>query len=236
MVKSKKIVWTFISIVLPLFFNACGPTLKNPEIAKYPDSMTVHVPQQEYRINVGDQLDIKFFYNSELNEQVTVRPDGRISLQLAHEIMTDGLTPAELTDLLKEKYAKEIQKPEITVIVRSFSAQKVYMDGEVNNPGVIDLIRPMTILQAISQAGGLKDSARIDEIIIIRRTSDKKPMYVQVNLSKIINATDVHQNIPLLPYDIVYVPKSPIANVNLWIDQYIRKNIPIPFGFGYSLN
>ncbi len=60
-------------------------------------------------------MDIKFFYNAELNEQVTVRPDGRISLQLAHEIMAAGLTPAELTDLLTRTYSSELDKPEITV-------------------------------------------------------------------------------------------------------------------------
>ena len=85
----------------------------------------------------GDQLEVKFFYNPELNEQVIVRPDGRISLQLANEIMVAGLTPLELTDLLKKKYSTEISKPEITIIVRTFTSQRVFVDGEVNRAGLV---------------------------------------------------------------------------------------------------
>ena len=75
--------------------------------------------EQEYRINAGDQLDIKFFYNAELNELVTVRSDGRISLQLVGEIVTAGQTPAQLTAQLKEKYAPVLVRPDVTVIVKA---------------------------------------------------------------------------------------------------------------------
>jgi len=192
--------------------------------------------EKEYRIQVGDQLDIKFFYNPELNEQVTVRPDGRISLQLVHEVMVAGLTPSELTQRLKQKYAPELKKPEIAVIVRSFGAYKIYVDGEVNKSGMFPIVGYMTVLQAISQAGGMKDTARSSEVVIIRRGEFNKPLAFQVNLRKVVDSTDMSQDIALQPFDIVYVPKSAIANVNTWVDQYIRKNIPIDFstGFGYS--
>ena len=178
-------------------------------------------------------MDIKFFYNPELNEQVTVRPDGRISLQLAHEIMVAGLTPVELTDLLTGKYASELKKPEITVIVRSFGGQRVYVDGEVAKPGMVPLIGFTTVLHAISQAGGMKDTARRSQVVIIRRAEDNKPLVFQVDLEKVIESTDMSQDIPLKPFDIVYVPKSLIANVNQWVDQYVRKNLPVTPGFGY---
>jgi protein involved in polysaccharide export with SLBB domain len=236
MLHFKRNITRITGLILLLLLSACGSTAKNPTIAVYQDAPTHQIPQQEYRINVGDKLDIKFFYNPELNEEITVRPDGRISLQLVHEIITAGLTPAELTGILTEKYSAEIERPEITVIVRSFSAQKVYIDGEVQNPGVLDLIRPLTVLQSISRAGGLKDSARINEVFVIRRKSDNKLLIIPINLLKAIEGTDIRQDIFLMPYDIVYVPKSPIANVNRWVDQYIRRNIPIPFGVGYSIN
>jgi len=85
-----------------------------------------------YIIQAGDQLDIKFFYNPELNDSVTVRPDGKISLQLVDEVQAAGQTPAQLDDFLTEKYAKELRKPVITVIVKSFASQRVYVGGEVN--------------------------------------------------------------------------------------------------------
>lgn len=225
---------TFLFISLVLF--ACAPVVKNPAPLPYQAAQNGPYIEQEYRIQVGDQLDIKFFYNPELNELVTVRPDGRISLQLVHEIMVAGLTPSELTDSLTQKYAPELKKPEITVIVRSFGAHKIYVDGEVNKSGMFPLMGLMTVMQAISQAGGMKDTARTSQLVIIRRGADHKPLVLQVNAEKVIDGTDVSQDIVLKPFDIVYVPRSPIANVNIWVDQYIRKNIPIPIstGFGYT--
>jgi protein involved in polysaccharide export with SLBB domain len=200
--------------------------------ASLPD---LSVQEQEYRIHVGDQLEIKFYYNPELNEVVIVRPDGRISMQLVHEIMVAGITPAELSDLLAQKYADEIKTPEITVIVRSFSAQKVHVGGEVSNPGVLDLIGPMTVLQAISNSGGFLDTARSGDVMVIRRKANNKPLVLSVNLNKVIDGSDLQQDVTLMPSDLVYVPKSQIANVNQWVNQYIRKNIPIPFSIGYDL-
>lgn len=224
-----------ISFLIILLLSGCAPVVKNPTPTAYPGIQTTYpYTEKEYRLQVGDQLDIKFFYNPELNEQVSVRPDGRISLQLAHEIMVAGLTPAELTDLLTKKYGPELKRPEITVIVRSF-AQKVYVDGEVAKPGMLSLIGFMTVLHSISQAGGVKDTARTTEVIVIRRGPDNKPLTIAVNLDKAIDGTDMSQDIILRPFDIVYVPKSPIANVNKWVDLYVRKNLPmsISTGFGY---
>ncbi len=189
-----------------------------------------------YVIHTGDQLAVKFFYNPELNEEVTVRPDGRITLQLAHEVMAAGLTTTELVDVLAARYAPHIRKPEITVIVRSFEAQKVFVDGQVATPGMVKLTGPMTILQSIASAGGLKDSARDSEVLVIRRNALKKPFVIRVNLARAMSGLDMSQDIRLQPYDIVYVPKSFIANVNTWVDLYLRKNIPINFGFYYDLN
>jgi protein involved in polysaccharide export with SLBB domain len=225
-----------IGFLICLYLAGCAPVVKNPTPITSPGIQTTYPhTDQEYRLQVGDQLDIKFFYNHELNEQVTVRPDGRISLQLAHEIMVAGLTPMELTELLTKKYASELKKPEITVIVRSFGGQKVYVDGEVAKPGMVPLVGTVTLLQALSQAGGVKDSARTTEVIVIRRGADNKPLTVAVNLDKAIDGTDMSQDIALRPFDIVYVPKSAIANVNKWVDLYVRKNLPISIstGFGY---
>ena len=79
-------------------------------------------PLQDYRIQVGDLLDVKFFFNPDLNQEATVRPDGRISLQLVGEVMASGRTVNELKTLLKRHYERELKNPSITVILRSFTA------------------------------------------------------------------------------------------------------------------
>lgn len=199
-----------------------------------PASKGTSYPLKEYRIQTGDQLDIKFFYNPELNEMVTVRPDGRISLQLAPEITAAGLTPAELTATLIKSYEKELANPGITVMVRSFSSQRVYVDGEVNRPGMVALTGPLTVLQSIAEAGGFKDTAKSSQVLVIRKAPDNKPLAIAVDVDDARNAVDGSKDILLAPYDIVYVPKSAVANVNQFIDKYIRRNIPIPFGVTYG--
>ncbi len=191
--------------------------------------------EPEYRISIGDQLDIKFFYNPELNEQVIVRPDGRISLQLIPEVVANGLTPAALTRHLTEQYSKDLKQPQLTVIVRAFGAQRVFVDGEVGRPGLIPILGEMTALQAISQAGGMKETARTGDVIIIRRGAANKPTAFVVDLKKAHNGTDLSQDVSLAPADIVFVPRSHIANLNVWVDQYIRKNIPIPITLQYGV-
>ncbi len=154
-------------------------------------------------------------------------------MQLVKEIDAFGKTPAQLTNLLTEKYAPQIKNPEITVLVRSFGTQKVYVDGEVNKSGLVTLTEPMTVLQAVAQAGGFKDTAKRNEVILIRRGTDNKRITMTMDLENAIDGSDRAQDVLLMPYDIVYVPKSAVANVNLWVDQYIRKNLPIQPNIGF---
>ena len=220
-------------VTLAVFMTAC--TTLNTIPAGQLETAANTSSLDEYLIQPGDQLDIKFFYNPELNDSVIVRPDGRISLQLAPEIPAAGMTPAQLTSSLEKSYEKELANPGITVIIRSFSSQRIYVDGEVNKPGMVVLLGPLTVLQSIAEAGGLKDTAKSSQILIIRKSKDNKPQAIEVNLDEIRSATDNNQNIRLAPYDVVYVPKSAVANVNLFVDQYIRQNIPIPFGISYGI-
>jgi len=189
-------------------------------------------PGPEYRIQVGDQLEIKFFYSPELNEQVIVRPDGRISLQLIPEIVAADLTLAMLAKQLTERYAADLNQPQVTIIVREFGMQRVFVDGEVGSPGMVPILGRMTALQAISRAGGMKDTARSTEVIVIRRGEADTPVAIRVDLKKARDGSELAQDIDLAPLDIIYVPRSRIANVNLFVDQYIRKVLPFSWVVG----
>jgi polysaccharide biosynthesis/export protein len=210
---------------------ACAPnTVVNPTpIAAFEKSATL-APQKDYLIGIGDVLDIKFTYNPELNElAVPVRPDGRISLQLAPDIRAAGLTPNQLRTMLVEKYAPEINKPEIAVIIRTFEKNKIFVDGEVLFPGQVEIKGPISLVQALSMARGMRDTARLSNIIVIRKDAEGKAMSTNIDYRKIINGSDLSQNITLIPYDIVYVPKSNIANVNQFVSEYINRLIPTRF-------
>jgi len=228
--------WMKLAILTLLFpLAACSHAVKGQSSLAYADTQKVPLPPlaEEYRIQPGDLLDIKFFYNQELNEQVTVRPDGLISLQLVKSIEAAGLTPEQLTDRLKKGYSAQLKEPEIVVIVRSFAAQRVFVDGEVAKPGLIPLTGPTTVLQAISQAGGILYTGTPTDVLVIRRGTANQPLVMVVNLEKVRDGTDLNQDIYMKPFDIVYVPKTAINKANLWIEQYLTKMVP-RIGFTYA--
>jgi protein involved in polysaccharide export with SLBB domain len=114
--------------------------------------------------------------------------------------------------------------------------QRIYVDGEVNRPALVPFTAAMTVLQSIAVAGGLKDTARTSAIVVIRRRPEGTPTVFTVDLSRVLDGTDTGQDAALMPFDVVYVPKSAIANVNVWVDQYLRKNVPVSFDLSYQIN
>jgi protein involved in polysaccharide export with SLBB domain len=191
-----------------------------------------------YIIQPGDELDIKFFYNPELNETVAVRPDGKISLQLIDEIQAASLQPSELDRTLTNLYSRELKKPVLTVIVRSFTGQRVYIGGEVNTPGLVTLPPGITPLQAVFQSGGFKETAQPAETLIIRKGPDHRPVPLRIDLAAVMNANGQGADFQLQPDDIVYVPKSAIAELNKFVSQYIEQLFlfrGVSLGFSYPL-
>ncbi len=218
-----------VSSILLLIAAGCTPTwVAHPSPKEPIDQQARLYPAQEYKIQFGDQLDIKFLYNPELNENLPVRPDGRITLQLVGDLMVVDMTPTQLAEALKTRYAAEVKRPEITVIVRQFAAQKVFVDGEVGHPGLLQLVGPMTVSHAIAQSGGFGMDARKNEVVVIRQNPAGRPFVTVVDMLQVQRGIDMTMDINLMPYDMVFVPKSPIGEVDKWVDQYIRKLLPFP--------
>ncbi len=232
-------LWIGCLFIILIAMSSCSDGVKSPAQMSAPgildhprESVAAALPR--YIIQPGDRLSVKFYYNSQLNQQVVVGPDGNITLQLVHEVRASSLTTTDLTNILGKKYSAHLKNPEISVIVTSFDAHKVYVDGEVEKPSMVSMGNGMTILQAISSAGGLKTTGFAEEVLVIRRNGLKKPFVLLVNVEDALNGSDITQDIFLKTHDIIYVPKSTIANVNTWVDMYIRKNIPI--GVSYDIN
>lgn len=194
------------------------------------------VPEVQYLIRSGDDLDIKLFYTQELNEQVTVRPDGFISLQLIDEVKAAGLTPKQLDEQLTQKYSAYLKDPAISVIVRSFKGFRAYVGGEVAVPQVVPLEGGMSVMQAIYRAGGTLSSADMASIVLIRRGDRGQPMPFHLDLSdEAIAAGRPDSQVALTPADVIYIPRSPIANANRWVQQYITDLVlfkGVQFGVG----
>lgn len=235
--KRMSLCWLMATCIFLMAFGCAS----NQAVVQDQRKLMAAAPKKptQYVIQPDDELDIKFFYNPELNEAVTVRPDGKISLQLVDEIRAAGLTPSQLDKLLTRKYSRDLKKPEIAVIVKSFAGQRVYVGGEVNRQGLIDLTGDMTVLRAVINAGGFKETAKPEAAIIIRKGPDNRPVPLRVNLSKIINEEGSVGDMQLQPNDIVFVPKTRIAKVNKWVNQYIEQLLLFrgwSFGFTYDVN
>jgi protein involved in polysaccharide export with SLBB domain len=218
------------------FLTACSSNRALEKSAELPTAPPPPV-LQPYSIQPGDELDIKFFYNPELNEVVFVRPDGMITLQLIDDVKVAGMTPSELDELLTKKYSKELRKPVLSVIVRTFSGQRVYVGGEVDRPGLITLVPGMHPIQAVLQAGGFRETAKPDATILIRKGPENRPIPVRLDLNAAMFGSGSAANFELRPDDIVYIPKSNIAKVNQFVDDYIRGILMFNgWSFGISKN
>jgi protein involved in polysaccharide export with SLBB domain len=180
----------------------------------------------EYRIAAGDELDIVVPLNPEFNVRTFVRPDGKISLELVDEITAEGLTTAELTEHLRNAYSTELRDPDISVNVVSMAA-RIYVDGHVARPGEYPWTRQVTAMQAVSLAGGLRETASGESLLVVRRGPGGEQRAFQIDLEEVASGKAEGRDLFLEPYDTVYVPSSRVADVNKWMDQYIRKNIPI---------
>jgi protein involved in polysaccharide export with SLBB domain len=176
----------------------------------------------EYVIVPGDELEIKFFQNPELNERGTVRPDGKISLLLIDEVKVSGLTPAQLDDHLTELYNKDLKNPDVTVFIRSFTAQRIFVAGEVRGGGMVPLVSGMTAMQAVFSVGGFLETADPSSAFVIRRGEGNAPEPIPVNMKEALDGEGQVHDLVLRPYDIVFVPKSGIARANKVMTQYVK--------------
>ena len=235
--KIEKTVNTLMGLIFCLI-TACSTT---PAVEKKVDlPMTPPAPTlQSYAIQPGDELDIKFFYNPELNETVVVRPDGMITLQLIDDVKVAGMSPSEVDAILTKKYSKDLRKPVLSVITRTFTAQRVFVGGEVVQPGLVSLAPGMHPVQAVFQAGGFRETAKPEAAIVIRKGEGNKPIPVLLDLNGAMYGVGQGASFELQPDDIVYVPKSTIAKVNKWVDEYIQGMLMFngwSFGVAYELD
>jgi protein involved in polysaccharide export with SLBB domain len=201
------------------------------------ENMTVPVakPQSEVRLSPGDVIQIKFPYAAQFDDTQTILPNGRIILPLVDEVVASGKSPMELQKELINMYSVHLQHPDLSVIVRSLFRQKVYVEGEVNRPGLIELSGRLTVLEAIIQAGGFKmDSAKREGTILIRQENGAPKAY-SLDLAQGVDENNPWSPVYLEPGDIVFVPRTIIVNVDVWVAQHIYDLLP-KVGFNYPLN
>jgi polysaccharide biosynthesis/export protein len=157
-----------------------------------------------YQIGPNDLLSIYVWKEPELTRDVTVTPDGKISFPLIGEIVVQGRTVVDLKNIISDKLQNFVTAPEVTVIVRESRSQVIYTIGQVATPGPQPLAPDMTVIQALSAAGGLAEWADTKNIMIIRREGGKETQ-IKFNYKAFVGG-NMGQNILLKPGDTIVVP------------------------------
>jgi len=190
----------------------------------------------EYRIGVGDELHVRFTYQPEMNEEVPVRTDGRITLATTGEIRAAGKTPKELEDIIVAESSSRLRDPEVRVIITKMGEKRVYVGGEVGRAGFVTLQPGMTPLQAVLHAGGFLRTAKLDSVLLLSPGRDGDMMAARMNMEQVVDE-GVPERVRLASGDVVFVPATWIADMNDVVNLYVRGLIPVlpRVGAGYSL-
>jgi len=159
----------------------------------------------EYVIGPADSLEINVWKENDLDAKVPVRPDGKISLPLLGDVTASGFTPTQLAADLSQRLKKYVDDPRVTVVVTAVNSRRIYIVGEVVRTGAYPLLGNMTVLQALSAAGGFSAFASLKNIYILRN-QDGTQVKLPFNYKKVIKGENMQQNVQLRPGDTIVVP------------------------------
>jgi polysaccharide export outer membrane protein len=221
---------------IALLFNASAAVAQAPPAAsELPQPAMVYSDQSPaYRFFPGDEVEITIFSAPELSRSATIGPDGRLALPLIGAVRAADLTAQELHDILVSAYATQLRMPELTVTPRTYASRQVFVGGEVARPGIYEMPANIDAFQAIALAGGFLPSAHRSDVLILSRASGETSVS-EVDLSMRAVRSGLPGAQALQRYDVVYVPRSRISQVNLFMQQYVRDALPVQFSFYYDL-
>jgi polysaccharide export outer membrane protein len=158
-----------------------------------------------YVIGTEDLLQINVWKETDISTSVPVRPDGKISLPLLNDVQAAGLTPLQLAAELSTRLKEFISEPRVTVIVTAMNSRRAYIMGQVVRQGAVPLLSNLTVLQALSAAGGPAQFANTKKIYILRTVGGKQQR-IAFNYDAVIKGKSPEQNINLKPGDTIVVP------------------------------
>ena len=182
----------------------------------------------DHTLTAGDQFEIRFPFAADYNDRVTVGMDGTVAPKGLGSVAVGGLTVPEATARLKARYATVLKDPELSVTVRIYAPEVIYVDGWVAHPGIVRSDLPLTLERAIARAGGIKTGAKTGDVLVMRHDSDGMVHTYSVALGS--HGGALAQDPLLKSFDVVYVSPTPIAAINNFAQQYYA-NVPFSFGF-----
>ena len=189
-----------------------------------------------YRIGPGDELALHFLVNPDLNAPAVVGPDGRAVLPLIGPLKLTGLTLEEADAAMTAAYGVVLRNPQVEALVTSYGAAQIYVGGEVKDGGAKVIKGQISVTQAVMAAGGFSDTARSGQVVVLRQgPRDPRPRLAIVDVRGALQGKDRH-GILLMPGDVVFVPKTSIAEVDVWVKQHLTDLVPFSLSYGVGTN
>ena len=230
-----------ISLQLIGDITAAGLTLQ-----KLDELLTSEYGEVMHVLGEGDSITVRLQNDAEFSDQATVNADGQVNLNTVGEVQVTGLTPLQLRKVLTEKYSQKFKGSriavtvdgrklvEVSVMLKSSVAQKIYIGGEIRRPGIIPIDGMLLATGALFQAGGPEETAELESVLLIRHRGSDSPDVYAINMKEIMRGKI--PDMRLQPYDVIFVPKTAIAEVSMFMQQYIHSIIPVQFNLVYNIN
>lgn len=209
-----------------------GPAVEEPAVG------TREVSEAPaYRLRVGDTVRIRFLSASEMDYETPVTPSGTVTVAGGGEVVAAGKTVEELGAAIEQEVSGFLLDPSVSIVVTDLETQPVYVIGEVARPGSYTSVSTMTVLGALSRAGGVLPSGKPSSIMIVRTAGVEEPIALKVDISKALSGRDLSEDIELLPNDVVYAPRSVIGSVGRFVDLFFDKIAPAQLFYlrGYEM-
>jgi polysaccharide biosynthesis/export protein len=191
-------------------------TVATPD-AKPATSPGIQQRNPRYQLQKGDSFDVDFALSPELNQNVSVQPDGFVTLKEVGSIFVEGQTVPELTQTLKNAYAETMNDPVIAIVVKDFEKPYFIAAGQVTKPGKYDLRGRLTVTEAVAIAGGFNDSAKHSQVVLFHPTPDGVFEAKLLNVKQLLASHNLSEDIYLRPGDMLYVPQSTISKIRKYI-------------------
>jgi protein involved in polysaccharide export with SLBB domain len=228
----RRVLAIVAAVAIGLVCAACQ-TSGGPNLRRIATEVNATLEPATVVLGVGDQIEVRFASSPTWNQVVDITSDGGASFLAIGRLIVAGMSPGRLNQTLTDAYSRVLTNPELDVSVKSLGARTVYVMGEVLNPGEFALgpDRRLTLVEALARAGGpIKASAYLAHTMLVRwSASTGKQLHWTIDARPEYWTGKVP--LYLQPYDVIYVPNTPVDVVAIWIDNYIRRMIPLPYLF-----
>jgi polysaccharide biosynthesis/export protein len=191
-----------------------SPAAKAPEAASAPQ-LSERNPR--YVLRPGDVLDVNFELSPELNQEVSIQPDGFVTLKQIGDMHISGKSVPEFRESLKQEYSRFLHDPMITVLLKDFEKPYFTAGGMVGHPGKYEIRGDVTLVEALQQAGGLTSESKHSQVLLFRRVSQDWLQAKVIDVKKMIKEKNLAEDLHLQPGDMIFVPQNRISKIRQFI-------------------